>query len=110
MDYKGQKLSETICVWIITVAAVMAFLYGYLRQDFQVSEPAVCLVCVWCVFGVYLNNDDWCDCLGWVCIFRRLQYATAWLLRPPAACGRCRISPLPSCTCFAPLPRLCCRP
>jgi signal peptidase complex subunit 1 len=35
MDFKGQKLSETACVWIVTVAAVLAFLYGYVRQDFQ---------------------------------------------------------------------------
>lgn len=35
MDFKGQKLSETVCVWIVTVAAVLAFLYGYARQDFQ---------------------------------------------------------------------------
>lgn len=38
MDFKGQKLSETVCVWIVTVAAVLAFLYGYARQDFQVGK------------------------------------------------------------------------
>lgn len=35
MDLKGQKLAETSCLWIVTAAAVLAFLWGYLRQDFQ---------------------------------------------------------------------------
>lgn len=34
MDFKGQKLSEAAAVWIVTVAAILAFLVGYIKQDF----------------------------------------------------------------------------
>ena len=34
MDFKGQKLAETLSMYIITAFAVIAFLVGYLQQDF----------------------------------------------------------------------------
>ena len=34
MDFHGQKLAETLSLWIVTIAAVLAFVYGYAQQDF----------------------------------------------------------------------------
>ena len=34
MDFHGQKLAETLSLWIVTITAVFAFVYGYAQQDF----------------------------------------------------------------------------
>lgn len=34
MDFEGQKLAEALSMAIVVVAAVLGFLYGYVRQDF----------------------------------------------------------------------------
>lgn len=30
MDFKGQRLAEAVCVWLVTAGAIVAFLLGYL--------------------------------------------------------------------------------
>lgn len=37
MDFKGQKLSETIAGIIVTVGTILSFLIGYLMQDFLLA-------------------------------------------------------------------------
>lgn len=53
MDFKGQKLCEQLYTLIVTVAAVVAFLAGYLRQDFNLMiglfTGGVALACAVCV-------------------------------------------------------------
>ena len=35
MDFRGQRLAEAVGVWLVTVGAVIGFLFGYAQQDFS---------------------------------------------------------------------------
>ena len=62
MDFKGQKLSERISQILVTVSAVLAFLAGYILQEFSVmmkifgSGVAVAFVGTVLDWPIY-NND-----------------------------------------------------
>ncbi|EFN59936.1 hypothetical protein CHLNCDRAFT_15382, partial [Chlorella variabilis] len=35
MDFAGQKLAETLAMFIVSLFSVIGFIYGYLQQDFR---------------------------------------------------------------------------